>query len=120
MPAVDPFLADITRVALAAPERHGFALGGGNALVLHGVVDRPTADVDLFTGRDDTVREAADAVIEALTTAGFTAAEARQDTDLVMVGRILDQMPDTAFARYGISDPAAVADVRARFATWPR
>jgi hypothetical protein len=43
MSVVDPFLADITRVALTVAQQHGFALGGGNALVLHGVVDRRDA-----------------------------------------------------------------------------
>jgi hypothetical protein len=84
-PAVDPFLADISRVALDVAHQHGFALGGGNALVLHGVVDRPTADVDLFTDRDGTVRAAADAVIDALVAAGFTADELPSDSDLAGV-----------------------------------
>ncbi|HET6211814.1 MAG TPA: nucleotidyl transferase AbiEii/AbiGii toxin family protein, partial [Micromonosporaceae bacterium] len=39
----------IAAVALAASGRYGFALGGGCALVAHGLVDRPTEDVDLFT-----------------------------------------------------------------------
>lgn len=215
---VDSFLADITRVALTAAQQHGFALGGGNALVLYGVVDRPTADVDLFTDRDGAIRESANAVLVALTAAGFTAAEvpesgdldgfvfdlddliveidaARGDrvarlslacqvrthspimmeigpvvhlddlvawkiaaiinrrevrdyvdtaallgghdaadliamarsvdsgleeADVVMVGRVLDEIPDGAFARYGISSPGAIADLRARFAAWPR
>jgi predicted nucleotidyltransferase component of viral defense system len=81
-PEVDPFLADISRVALTVAGRHGFALGGGNALLLHGVVDRPTVDVDLFTDREEAVRAAADAVVEALTDAGFTVAEVPVETDL--------------------------------------
>ena len=214
MPSVDPFLADITRVALAVAQRHGFALGGGNALVLHGVVDRPTADVDLFTDRDDAVRIAARLVLDALTSAGLDAAEvvgddpldglrdllveievtsgartarvslagqprvhapvvmdvgpvihlddlvaakaaaivnrrevrdyidtaafladrtaedvialARrvdpglEEEDVVMVGRHLDRMPDHAFARYGLTSPSAIAELRSRFVGWPR
>ena len=38
---------------------HGFALGGGNALLGHGVISRPTQDVDLFTNQDHGVEAAA-------------------------------------------------------------
>lgn len=37
----------VAAVALAAAAEHGFALGGGNAL-LAPVISRPTQDVDLF------------------------------------------------------------------------
>jgi hypothetical protein len=82
MSPVHLFHAEITRLALRAAKRHGFALGGGNALLLHGVVDRPTADVDLFTDRDDHVRVAADFVREALTSAGMAVVEVRPDNGL--------------------------------------
>jgi hypothetical protein len=72
MPELHPFLAEISRVALAVAQQHGFALGGGNALVLHGVVDRPTEDVDLFTDDDGDVHAAAALVREALHAAGLT------------------------------------------------
>ena len=60
-------------IALRAAARHGFALGGGNALMAHGVIDRFTADVDLFTDREAGVAAAADAVEAALRHAGFVA-----------------------------------------------
>ena len=217
MPAVDPFLAELTRVALAVADQHGFALGGGNALLLHGLIDRPTADVDLFTDREHAVRDAADLVLRALTDAGLDAVEATDDSDpdaaiydldnlmididvtrgertarlslatqprshapiamalgpvialddliagkvsaivnrreirdyidtaaflaersvadllaaarrvdpgmededIVMVGRVLDAMPDGSFSRYGLT-PDRVAELRHRFAAWPR
>ncbi|MGH4022188.1 MAG: nucleotidyl transferase AbiEii/AbiGii toxin family protein [Pseudonocardiaceae bacterium] len=34
---------------MAATQDYGFALAGGYALATHGLVDRPTEDVDLFT-----------------------------------------------------------------------
>jgi hypothetical protein len=63
---------------LRAAAKHGFALGGGNALIAHGIVDRPTEDVDLFTDEDDGVTAAAGAVEQAIQAAGFEAE--RQDT----------------------------------------
>ena len=53
------------------------ALGGGNALIAHGIIDRLTEDVDLFTDEDDGVTAAAGAVEAALRAAGFDAE--RQD-----------------------------------------
>jgi len=74
---VSPFHHDVAAIALRAAARHGFALGGGNALIAHGIVDRPTEDVDLFTNRDGGVVAAAGAVEDALRAAGFDAE--RQD-----------------------------------------
>jgi len=70
----------VAAIALRAAARHGFALGGGNALMAYGVVDRFTADVDLFTDEEAGVTAAADAVEAALRAAGF-AADRRDKTD---------------------------------------
>jgi hypothetical protein len=67
----------VAAIALRAAARHGFALGGGNALMAYGVIDRFTADVDLFTDREAAVPAAAGAVEAALHRAGFEAE--RQD-----------------------------------------
>jgi Nucleotidyl transferase AbiEii toxin, Type IV TA system len=75
-------------VALAAAHQHGFALGGGNALLAHGVISRPTQDVDLFTDQEHGVPAAADAVEAALRRAGFDAE--RQD----QAGGLADLFPD--------------------------
>ncbi len=68
---------EVAAVALRAAGRHGFALGGGNALIAHGVIDRPTEDVDLFTDREHGVAAAAGTVEAALRAAGYSAE--RQD-----------------------------------------
>ena len=78
MPFSD-FQWEVAAVALKVAAAHGFVLGGGNALILHGVVDRYTADVDLVTDRPTGVKAAAGAVEEALCAAGFQAE--RQDRD---------------------------------------
>jgi hypothetical protein len=63
----------VTMVALRAAARFGFALGGGNALIAHGLITRPTQDVDLFTNEETGVEAAADSVEAALHDAGFEA-----------------------------------------------
>jgi nucleotidyltransferase AbiEii toxin of type IV toxin-antitoxin system len=63
--------AQVAAIALRAAARHGFALGGGNALMAHGVVNRFTADVDLFTDEESSVAAAAESVEKALRGAGF-------------------------------------------------
>jgi hypothetical protein len=69
---LDQLHREVAAIALGAARQHGFALGGGNALIAYGVVDRPTEDVDLFTDEDDGVSAAADAVQAALAAEGFT------------------------------------------------
>ena len=64
---------EIAVIALRAAARYGFALAGGNALIAHGIVDRPTEDVDLFSDQEAGVAAAARAVEEALSEAGFRA-----------------------------------------------
>lgn len=61
----------VAMAALRAAAGHGFALGGSNALIAHGLIQRPTLDVDLFTDQEHGVEAAADAVEAALTAAGF-------------------------------------------------
>jgi Nucleotidyl transferase AbiEii toxin, Type IV TA system len=70
---VSAFQQQVAAIALKVAAGHGFVLGGGNALILHGIVDRYTADVDLVTNRDGGVKDAADAVEGALRAAGFDA-----------------------------------------------
>ena len=78
MPFSD-FQREVAATALKVAAEHGFVLGGGNALILHGIIDRYTADVDLVTDRPAGVEAAAAAVEEALRAAGLRAE--RQDRD---------------------------------------
>lgn len=52
---IDPFQERVARIALGVARDDGFVLGGGLALVAHGVLVRPTEDIDLFrdSGDDD-------------------------------------------------------------------
>ncbi|HEY7142610.1 MAG TPA: nucleotidyl transferase AbiEii/AbiGii toxin family protein [Streptosporangiaceae bacterium] len=65
---------EVAAIALRAAGRHGFALAGGNALIAHGIIDRATDDVDLFSDQEDGVAAAALAVETALLRAGYLAA----------------------------------------------
>lgn len=69
--AVSDLHRQVATIALAAAREHGFALGGGNALLAYGVISRPTQDVDLFTDQEHGVEGAAGAVETALRHAGF-------------------------------------------------
>jgi len=80
----------VASVALAAAG-HGLALGGGNALLTHGVITRPTHDVDLFTDLEHGVEAAADAVEAALRGAGF-----RVDAAVLVFGDLDEADPDLA------------------------
>jgi len=69
--AVDALQADVARIALTAAQEHGFALAGGNALVAHGVLERATEDVDLFTPEPGGPGAVIDTVRAALEEAGY-------------------------------------------------
>jgi hypothetical protein len=61
----------VAAIALRAAGAYGFALGGGNALIAHGIIDRSTQDVDVFSDEEGAVEAAADAVEAALRDEGL-------------------------------------------------
>lgn len=69
-PGLDHFQAEIAEVALRAIGQYGFALAGAGALVAHGVISRPTQDLDLFTPDEGGPGQAGAALLTALTDAG--------------------------------------------------
>ena len=98
---VDNFHRAVAATALRAAARYGFALGGGNALIAYGLIDRPTQDVDLFTDREHGVRAAAGAVEKALRGAGYTVERQDSTSDLA---DIFDGMGD-GLAEWLITGP---------------
>jgi len=62
---------EVAVIALRAAAPYGFALGGGNALIAHGITERPTQDVDVFSDKEGGVEAAADAVEAGLRDTGF-------------------------------------------------
>jgi hypothetical protein len=88
---MDDFHSRVARVGLAALARYGFALAGGYAVQVHGIVERPSEDVDLFTDQpeSDKFRKAASEAVAAWRSDGLEVSP--------------DQQPDT-FARFYVSD----------------
>jgi hypothetical protein len=70
---MEPRHEQIARIALAAGARHGLALAGGYAVSAHGMGNRPSGDVDLFTSwqHRGEFAELAAAVVAALEDAGY-------------------------------------------------
>ena len=70
---------EITRVALEALEGTAFALAGSGAIREHGVIDRQTEDVDLFTSNTDPgeFRRSLDLVRAGLRDHGYSLLESR-------------------------------------------
>lgn len=71
---------DVTRAALRALEGTPFALAGSGAIREHGIIDRPTRDIDLFTSDVDAAHfdVAVDSVIEELRSTGNQVDEVRR------------------------------------------
>ncbi|MBV1850862.1 nucleotidyl transferase AbiEii/AbiGii toxin family protein [Catellatospora sp. NEAU-YM18] len=80
---------DVARIALSVARAHGFALGGGHALNLYGIVHRGTEDVDLFTDVDGGVRAAGALVAAALADAGLHVTTYGDD-----LGEVFDGLDD--------------------------
>lgn len=88
------FQIELANLFFSLPESRGFLLAGGGALIVQGIVPRPTEDLDFFTSRQlGDVEAASDALIAAV--------EARRwSTELLRTG------PD--FRRWAITGPETV------------
>ncbi|WP_088286645.1 nucleotidyl transferase AbiEii/AbiGii toxin family protein [Kineosporia sp. A_224] len=91
---MDLFHERLAQVGLAALGRYGFALAGGYAVQAHGLLERPSEDVDMFTtlAAEQTFPEAVRAAVTAYTDAGLA------------VEVLLE---NATFARLSVRDPAA-------------
>jgi hypothetical protein len=102
---IDDLHRDVASVALGAASEHGFILGGGNALIAHGIIDRPTADVDLVSNEEHGVRAASDAVESALTRAGYAVERQDKSTGLGDVFAGLDEEMAEGLAEWTVTAP---------------
>jgi hypothetical protein len=96
---MEPRHERIARIALAVGARYGLALAGGYAVSAHGMGNRPSGDVDLFTSWPR--RGEFDRLLSADALGALT------------------RITDAAFAEYH-TDPSVIADMRHRFADWRR
>ena len=106
--AVDPFHEKVARIALGVAHRYGFVLGGGLALILHGALQRPTEDIDLFGPESASVPAAAAAVRAALAEAGIRTADVPHDSALDDVIEGLDSFMAEMIAYSGPGSDGSV------------
>lgn len=107
-PQLDPFHELVARVALDVADQYGFVLGGGLALILHGVLSRPTEDIDMFGPEGSSVAAAADAVREALRAAGIRVQDVPTVSALDEVIEGMDYFMAEMVAFPGAGDDGAV------------
>lgn len=79
--AIEAFKARVIELGLGAAAAHGFALAGGNALAAHGLLSRPTQDIDLFTPAAGGTGQVLDAVRAALTAQRYAVRVVRAAAD---------------------------------------
>ena len=68
------FQIEVAHIVLSATEPYGFALGGGAALIAHGIINRLTKDIDSYTPEfdEEVFIKAREAVVDQLSHAGFS------------------------------------------------
>lgn len=74
-----PLQERIAQIVDSLPEASGFAMAGAGALTVHGLIERPTQDLDYFTvpGEGTSIVSMRDAVEESLSGAGLTTTRRR-------------------------------------------
>lgn len=86
----------ILRIVADLPEAGGFALAGGAALIVHGIVERPTEDLDFFSTEGEDVARILPALDAALVSDGL---------------RVAIERRQSGFARITVDDGADVTTV---------
>ena len=94
---VNEFHRQVAAIVLRVAAEYGFAVGGGTALIAHGIVDRYTADLDLVSPRERAV-EAAAARVEAALRAEGLQAERQDRTD-----GLVDEWPERGVQLGGLT-----------------
>ena len=82
---MDPLQERLARIGLQVVGRRGFVLGGGHAIELHGMGDRPSEDIDLFSAERGSPATVADKLLDAYAGEGFTVMISLRTADLVQM-----------------------------------
>ncbi|MBA2496536.1 MAG: nucleotidyl transferase AbiEii/AbiGii toxin family protein [Acidimicrobiia bacterium] len=82
---LSPLQLRVAQTFFALAESSGFTLGGGGALIVQRLVERTTADLDLFSAERAMVTVAADALRGALVADGLACHELRRHVGFVRV-----------------------------------
>ena len=96
---MDPGLYKLAEIGLRVAGRYGFALAGGYAVQAHGILDRPSEDIDLFTAweRRNEFATAVDAVVEAYCAAGYAVAVTQQFDTFARLAITDQALPDQPY-----------------------
>jgi hypothetical protein len=89
----------LAQVGLQAAARFGFALAGGYAVQEHGLIHRPSEDVDLFTGWDHRAdfADAVRVVVSAYEASGYQVEVVQQFDTFARLGVVDRTQPDQPF-----------------------
>ena len=89
----------LAEVALRAASCYGFALAGGYAVQAHGILDRPSEDVDLFTAweRRGDFATAVDAVVDSYRAEGYAVEVVRQFETFAQLAVTDSTAPDRSY-----------------------
>jgi Nucleotidyl transferase AbiEii toxin, Type IV TA system len=82
---MDPLQERLARIGLQVVGRRGFVLGGGHAIGLHGMGDRPSEDIDLFSAERGSPAAVAGKLLDAEAREGFTVMISLRTADLVQM-----------------------------------
>jgi predicted nucleotidyltransferase component of viral defense system len=88
---MEPLQEQLVRIGLSVAGERGFVLGGGHAVQMHGMGDRPSEDIDLFSPYRGSPVEVADQVVAAYQRHGFSVQVTLRTADLVQMLVINDE-----------------------------
>lgn len=101
------FQLEIAHLFFSLPESAGFLLAGGGALIVQGIVERPTEDLDFFTTRAlGSVAMAGDALVAAASDRGWVVELLRSGPEF---RRWAITGPDTVLVDLAVDSPAVGA-----------
>jgi hypothetical protein len=82
---MDPQQEQLAHIGLQVIGRRGFVLDGSHAIELHGMGDRASEDIDLFSAERGSPVTVADDLLDAYARAGFTVIVGLRTADLVQM-----------------------------------